>query len=63
MVVLCSGEGQSDMGTNSYAPTPGVYDAPKWVAMGSLLLSMLLECCADYHDYDTHKIIHKKEFA
>ncbi len=37
MVVLCSGEGQFDMGTNSYNPTSGVYDATKWIAIGNLL--------------------------
>ncbi len=37
MVVLCSGEGQFDMGTNSYDPTSGVYDATKWIAIGNLL--------------------------
>lgn len=60
MIVLCSGEGPSDIGANDYDPASGVYNAPKWGAMGNLLLSMLRECRADYHDYDTHKIIHKK---
>lgn len=61
MIVLCSGEGPSDIGANDYNSTSGIYDTPKFGAMGNMLLSILQKCREDYHDSDCHIIIHKKE--
>ena len=61
MVVLCSGEGQFDMGTNSYDPTSGVYDATKWIAIGNLLFQCSGNAAQTITIMTLKKTIHKKE--
>lgn len=63
MIVLCSGEGSSDIGVSVYDAERGTVTGVKWGAVGSILMRMLEECRGDEHDSDEHCLVLKDEVA